>query len=125
MFPLVLLVTVVFGAGTADAHPCHENAAFTQIQMPPSHILPADTVQVEVKAAMLHASLVPDGRCHCPSGHATCGAHCLAQCAAAAAIAETAVFEFSPARLLIAPGIVHFGAHWTPTADIDPPRPMA
>jgi hypothetical protein len=126
LFPLALLLTIVFGAGAADAHPCnHNGAAVTQMQMPSAHVLSPERARVDVKAVVSQASSASDGRCHCPSGHAACNAHCLAQCATAVAIAETAMFEFSPARLRIAPGIMHFGAYWTPTADIDPPRPMA
>lgn len=126
LFPLALLLTIVFGAASADAHPCHHAVtAVTHIQMPSAQVLSADRDRVEVRAAVLQAAPVADGRCHCPSGHATCSAHCLAQCATAVAIAETPGFAFSPARLRIAPGIMHFGAYWTPTADIDPPRTKA
>jgi hypothetical protein len=123
LLSLMVVLATVLGGGVAVAHPCHAVAptiAAPTIAAPTIATPATDAAPVAAAASQRH-----DAPCHCPNGRGDCHGHCLAMPAATLAIVESPLPDFFPGRLRVAFGDDETLRHWTPSTDIDPPRPSA
>ena len=121
LMPILLLLVFAIGSSSAYAH--SSPSAGLEVSVG-GHQVPDEDVQspVQVSAASADESGAP---CDCPGGHCVCNVDCLAMCATVAAIADTIVIDFFPARSTVPLGRMMFSAEWIPNRDFDPPRPIA
>jgi hypothetical protein len=132
LLPLIVVLATVLGGGTALAHRCHEISP-TMAAAPVAQSTHQSDLPIGASARFaepLSAVGAPehtghDAPCHCPDGRGDCHGHCLAMTAAVIAVAEMPVLDFFPGRLRVAFGDAENAPRWTPTTDIDPPRPSA
>jgi hypothetical protein len=110
---LLLVLTILFGASAASAHPCHELSTQTQ----PVHMHMAAQAM-----SARHGTEIADSDA-CPAGR--CGAYCRIQCAAAIALPATLDIGLFPGRQVFVATAMPANSGWPPRATQDPPRPSA
>ncbi len=142
LLSLTILLATVIGGGAALAHPCHavmKTMAATPMAAPAVAVAPAADAVLErhVRMPVVSPRLAEapragptrrpdhDAPCHCPDGRGDCHGHCLGMTAAVMAVAEIPGLQFFPGRLRLAFGDAENASRWTPSTDLDPPRPGA
>jgi hypothetical protein len=123
LLSLAFLLVVLCGVQPASAHPCHEAPAPTMAH--PTLAKEASAHRAVLRIASPETNIGRLAPCHCPNGRGDCHGHCVGISGVALPIADAAVLDLSPDRILVAFGDARNGAGWVPAADIDPPRHSA